>query len=108
MIRRPPRSTLFPYTTLFRSLGKFLAEVGFKRIAGARPIIKWRSRKLDHGARFRLVTDEYVALREMSRNIAELFDRFDRRLGKMQYIAKSREFAQLCTDELGLRVLQDC
>src|SRR5256885_12106268 len=24
MIRRPPRSTLFPYTTLFRSLGTFL------------------------------------------------------------------------------------
>src|SRR3712207_7769838 len=24
MIRRPPRSTLFPYTTLFRSFGKFL------------------------------------------------------------------------------------
>src|SRR2546422_6362139 len=24
MIRRPPRSTLFPYTTLFRSLGAFL------------------------------------------------------------------------------------
>src|SRR2546427_4896487 len=23
MIRRPPRSTLFPYTTLFRSIGKF-------------------------------------------------------------------------------------
>src|SRR3989449_9135681 len=27
MIRRPPRSTLFPYTTLFRSLD-FLARVG--------------------------------------------------------------------------------
>src|SRR2546430_13533659 len=26
MIRRPPRSTLFPYTTLFRSLGKLLAR----------------------------------------------------------------------------------
>jgi electron transfer flavoprotein beta subunit len=26
MIRRPPRSTLFPYTTLFRSLGAALAE----------------------------------------------------------------------------------
>src|SRR3712207_8796405 len=25
MIRRPPRSTLFPYTTLFRSLGPVLA-----------------------------------------------------------------------------------
>ena len=24
MIRRPPRSTLFPYTTLFRSVGKVL------------------------------------------------------------------------------------
>src|SRR2546425_7200253 len=26
MIRRPPRSTLFPYTTLFRSLGRISAE----------------------------------------------------------------------------------
>src|SRR3712207_7132809 len=26
MIRRPPRSTLFPYTTLFRSLRGFLAD----------------------------------------------------------------------------------
>src|SRR2546430_11018964 len=28
MIRRPPRSTLFPYTTLFRSLGRGAAELG--------------------------------------------------------------------------------
>src|SRR2546430_4295600 len=28
MIRRPPRSTLFPYTTLFRSRGVGLAEEG--------------------------------------------------------------------------------
>ena len=31
MIRRPPRSTLFPYTTLFRSLGqekKALGQIG--------------------------------------------------------------------------------
>src|SRR2546426_9152630 len=26
MIRRPPRSTLFPYTTLFRSLGVVVSE----------------------------------------------------------------------------------
>src|SRR2546430_13736872 len=26
MIRRPPRSTLFPYTTLFRSLSKALSD----------------------------------------------------------------------------------
>src|SRR5258708_12661467 len=29
MIRRPPRSTLFPYTTLFRSTGR----VGFGRVS---------------------------------------------------------------------------
>src|SRR3712207_8706679 len=27
MIRRPPRSTLFPYTTLFRSAGGLVAEL---------------------------------------------------------------------------------
>src|SRR2546429_5907687 len=33
MIRRPPRSTLFPYTTLFRSLPRPAAAVG--RVAAA-------------------------------------------------------------------------
>src|SRR5262249_16142947 len=32
MIRRPPRSTLFPYTTLFRSV--LVAEVGMTTLAG--------------------------------------------------------------------------
>src|SRR5260370_30901118 len=36
MIRRPPRSTLFPYTTLFRSRPKFIAWAsGFTRFTGA-------------------------------------------------------------------------
>src|SRR5437879_9409742 len=30
MLRRPPRSTLFPYTTLFRSILESLAEAGVK------------------------------------------------------------------------------
>src|SRR5256885_10636812 len=45
MIRRPPRSTLFPYTTLFRSLAKieFVDDgpgkpVGINRFIGRRPI----------------------------------------------------------------------
>src|SRR5258708_21656769 len=29
MIRRPPRSTLFPYTTLFRAAGKTVTGTGF-------------------------------------------------------------------------------
>src|SRR3712207_7338483 len=35
MIRRPPRSTLFPYTTLFRSRGVFAESLGEFVIAGA-------------------------------------------------------------------------
>src|SRR5260370_32631362 len=33
MIRRPPRSTLFPYTTLFRSLQVLLELVNFRALA---------------------------------------------------------------------------
>src|SRR5256885_10103541 len=35
MIRRPPRSTLFPYTTLFRSLSRFL-DVAAQPLIGVR------------------------------------------------------------------------
>src|SRR5690242_20791687 len=37
MIRRPPRSTLFPYTTLFRSDRKGRREGGGQRISGEFP-----------------------------------------------------------------------
>src|SRR5258708_8049295 len=43
MIRRPPRSTLFPYTTLFRSSGRRMARlcghVHFSREAWASPAL---------------------------------------------------------------------
>src|SRR3989441_12082949 len=35
MIRRPPRSTLFPYTTLFRSLLAWMTYDGYRTAAGA-------------------------------------------------------------------------
>src|SRR3712207_7624538 len=38
MIRRPPRSTLFPYTTLFRSAG-LAPEVGGRRAARVVPVL---------------------------------------------------------------------
>src|SRR2546426_8364702 len=37
MIRRPPRSTLFPYTTLFRSRGLQRVRDGVVHVAGAVP-----------------------------------------------------------------------
>src|SRR3712207_8707629 len=56
MIRRPPRSTLFPYTTLFRSKNNFIFKVGLimldDSVSGiyaarvstrlARPLLMWR------------------------------------------------------------------
>src|SRR5689334_24235586 len=35
MIRRPPRSTLFPYSTLFRSMGEKVALITDGRFSGA-------------------------------------------------------------------------
>src|SRR2546422_3158483 len=46
MIRRPPRSTLFPYTTLFRSEAAALAadvRTGFARLARALDVLTERA-----------------------------------------------------------------
>src|SRR3712207_2556100 len=40
MIRRPPRSTLFPYTTLFRSRE---SEARFRTMADTVPVMVWLS-----------------------------------------------------------------
>src|SRR3712207_8577375 len=37
MIRRPPRSTLFPYTTLFRSVDEVTGRVALGRVVGGDP-----------------------------------------------------------------------
>src|SRR2546423_3688079 len=38
MIRRPPRSTLFPYTTLFRSVGDVKRQARAEHIVGDRAV----------------------------------------------------------------------
>src|SRR2546430_13377765 len=52
MIRRPPRSTLFPYTTLFRSLrgGGALASVTAVRRGGRRDLHGRRGRRVLGGS----------------------------------------------------------
>src|SRR5688572_32265330 len=57
MIRRPPRSTLFPYTTLFRSrlsLDQFLAKRG-----GAAIVARGRTLKQTHAALFASIEQRY-------------------------------------------------
>src|SRR2546422_1938898 len=52
MIRRPPRSTLFPYTTLFRSIGER---------AGARRAVAPPRRDRQHLARRRVRSEEHTS-----------------------------------------------
>src|SRR2546430_13487009 len=42
MIRRPPRSTLFPYTTLFRSLINRTRNTANERTSGARGVLEYK------------------------------------------------------------------
>src|SRR3712207_8391732 len=45
MIRRPPRSTLFPYTTLFRSVDAAAADLDAAEalaVALAQPALRWQ------------------------------------------------------------------
>src|SRR2546430_10504740 len=68
MIRRPPRSTLFPYTTLFRSfLEIFLRNLG--RQAQARPI---GGHGIRRSARFR---DDKAAIDQPLQGFVDLVGR---------------------------------
>src|SRR3712207_7451818 len=70
MIRRPPRSTLFPYTTLFRSLGDAKVRQPFRGLhEGHRrqrgllcrvrqlPTLHWRNTTEESGLNAQLATD---------------------------------------------------
>src|SRR2546430_13341493 len=58
MIRRPPRSTLFPYTTLFRSTdtgrmvvrnnGRVVADIPAKKLADEAPVYQREAREPEY------------------------------------------------------------
>src|SRR2546430_10563321 len=62
MIRRPPRSTLFPYTTLFRSLEEMAVVLHLAARPGVRPSLEnpasYRSERDRHGPRSEEHTSE--------------------------------------------------
>src|SRR5258705_3439190 len=73
MIRRPPRSTLFPYTTLFRSVRDFgcacapasaKGRLCHERLQGHRRILCWTDVVLQ-GARSEEHTSELQSLRHL-------------------------------------------
>src|SRR3989475_8085780 len=60
MIRRPPRSTLFPYTTLFRSGIAVLAYLFVLRVCHHEivPGKPWSIFQLQHALRLRVMTNQ--------------------------------------------------
>src|SRR3712207_8019793 len=83
MIRRPPRSTLFPYTTLFRS-------------AGVQDVAGYREKTGEALPRILLVVDEFqeffVEDDKLSQEAALLLDRLVRRSEEHTSELQSRQY----------------
>src|SRR5690349_23114855 len=67
MLLRPPRSTLFPYTTLFRSLAVLLCDAG-AAVGQADSSGRWAGRHLQRTAR-RHRRDHAVELSDADRGV---------------------------------------
>src|SRR5574342_995287 len=68
MIRRPPRSTLFPYTTLFRSADERLLAARGRPEARASPRLPPRSRSEEHTSELQSPPELVCRLRLEKRN----------------------------------------
>src|SRR5687768_17748640 len=69
MIRRPPRSTLFPYTTLFRSLAQF------QRTYVGRPTPLYRTERLAEGRAIYLKREDLCHTGRSEEHTSELQSR---------------------------------
>src|SRR5690242_21182291 len=76
MLRRPPRSTLFPYTTLFRSPGAFSARAEALHRTDRTPAECW----LDSGKRPACLASAFEQTRPLMRTWQDLQDRKSTRL----------------------------
>src|SRR5258705_8913896 len=69
MIRRPPRSTLFPYTTLFRSIGRSVTQLchRYRGLRNSLPTAprSWRSPATGPWSRSEEHTSELQSLRHL-------------------------------------------
>src|SRR3712207_6876589 len=87
MIRRPPRSTLFPYTTLFRS-PSHLTDANLEHVRRLDEIARERGQKLAQMAlswalRYERVTSVLIgasSVAQLEANVAALEDRKSTRL----------------------------
>src|SRR3712207_4372799 len=84
MIRRPPRSTLFPYTTLFRSkdLQDIIAILGMDELTDEDKLVVARARKIQRflsqpnfvAEQFTGTPGQYVKLQDTISGFGEILD----------------------------------
>src|SRR2546422_3432588 len=91
MIRRPPRSTLFPYTTLFRSLHRLAPAPGGTEARAARAV----RRRLELEARYRRDRGQRLAA-EPERPYADQVGRLDRKSTRLNSSHGYISYAVFC------------
>src|SRR5688572_31840993 len=92
MIRRPPRSTLFPYTTLFRSPPVVLVEVARAR----EPRGEFAHRRLAAPEVAHGVSVDPVPLRPEHREVADLVAALDRKSTRLNSSHSQISYAVFC------------
>src|SRR3712207_7492214 len=86
MIRRPPRSTLFPYTTLFRSKGGMqIASVG------THPFSNWADQLITEGERYKEIVKD---MQQVAR--ANLIFGLDRKSTRLNSSHANISYAVFC------------
>src|SRR2546425_8398724 len=100
MIRRPPRSTLFPYTTLFRSLrAKEKSARSRDRPGGRRVLATDYQCAAPHGVRSEEHTSELQSLAYLVCRL--LLEKKKKKLQNDSYIIKKQQ-NELCNDTVQL------
>src|SRR5258708_37901979 len=94
MIRRPPRSTLFPYTTLFRSLA-YLEDALFEELSNS-DAKKFPLKFLEAipvGADLSNITSEYIIWQFEDKKVG---------MAKIKEINKDSELMEICNEVVSL------
>src|SRR3712207_8125902 len=86
MIRRPPRSTLFPYTTLFRSIVSSKTFTTLETMTNAHTARAWALRALGEEA---AVAKHFVAVSTNAKAVAERSEVHTSELQSRQYLVCS-------------------